>query len=173
MDGKFYTRISVAVLFGVLVGTFILFADRESEAQGVGPVVKWDRIEGNSQPGAVVAGVNSTGLPWTTTRGHAQLNVQTGKLVFSVKGLVLAGQAGPAVIGVPSPLVTEIKGTIVCDNVVRADSNAVPLSTQGDALFQGTVELRGPCNNIVFLIRNATENQLFNLWIAFGAVRSP
>jgi hypothetical protein len=147
--------------------------------------VRWERILGVIVPGTtfggpnVVGGVPSVGLSWAVTRGRANVNLDTGRMMFDVKGLVLRAAppiaAGP-VIGVPSPLVTMVKGTVVCNStgaVVLVDTAVVPLSAQGKAKFQGTVALPPVCENVAFLIRVADSNILFDQWIAHGAVRKP
>lgn len=160
----------------------------ESQALDRG-VVKWDRIEGVIVPGNaisnlnVVAGVNSVGFSWSTTMGKAHVNLHNDRLQFWVKGLVLASQnpGGGLAIGTPSPAVTAIKGTIVChaadpppfSNVVLVDTDAVPLSPQGDARFEGTVNLPVVCDDMAFLIRVASPGIIFDNWIAYGSVRSP
>ena len=161
-----------------------------SEAQAENPLVKWERIEGVMVPGSVftqnnvVAGVNSVGVSWSTTMGKAKVNLIDGKVQFWIKGLVLAAQnfpAGGLVIGVPSPGVTAVKGTIVCNAaapppfglVVLVDTDEVSLSRQGDARFEGTVNLPFVCDDMAFLIRVANPGFIFDQWIAYGAVRSP
>jgi hypothetical protein len=155
--------------------------------------VKWERIEGVTVPGNtlnnnnVVAGVNSVGVSWSTSMGKATLNLLDGQVKFWVKGLVLASQnvpLGGLVIGTPSPGVTYVKGTVVCNAAVvdsfggveLVDTDSVPLSRQGDARFEGTVNLLPiVCDDMAFLIRVAggTVPILFDRWIAYGAVRSP
>ena len=153
--------------------------------------VKWERIEGVTVSGNaitnrnVVAGVKSVGFSWSTTKGKARINLLDGKITFRVKGLVLASQnpeGGPPVIGTPSPVVKAVKGTIVCNaaepspfsNVALFDTDAVPLSPQGDAQFHGEMmNLPVVCDDMVFLIRVATPGLVFDQWIAYGAVRTP
>ncbi len=181
MDMKFIQKYQVVLFIAVMLGLLVLGNQGETKAEVGNPVVKWQRIEGNGQPTRTITGVKSPGLPWSTTQGQVQLNVQTGQLTFSVQGLVLAGHFNLAVIGVRSPAFPQVKGTIVCNstdpapfnNVVLVDSEAVPLSEQGNAHFQGQIELPSVCDDMVFLIRNATPNVFYDFWIAYGAVRSP
>ena len=161
-----------------------------SEGRAENSLVKWERIEGVTVPGNaftnnnVVAGVNSVGVSWSTTMGKAKVNLFDGQVQFWVKGLVLAAQnfpVGGLVIGTPSPAVTAVKGTIVCNaaspapfgGVVLVDTDSVPLSLQGDARFEGEVSLPFVCDNIAFLIRVASPGVVFDQWIAYGAVRTP
>jgi len=172
--------ISVSAL---LIGMCVAFG--AAIAQAKDNHVKWERILGVIVPGAafggtnVVAGVESVALSWAVTRGRASVNLDTGRMKFDVKGLVLRAvppPPTPAVIGVPSPIVRMVKGTVVCNSTVAAefvDTAAVPLSAQGDAEFHGTVALPPVCENVAFLIRVAESNNLFDRWIAHGAVRKP
>jgi len=179
--------LSLCLLMGVgILGSMVALSGK-SQGEDSG-AVKWDRIEGVTVPGSaigslnVVAGVNSVGFSWTTTMGKAHVNLHNDRLQFSVKGLVLASQnpGGGLVIGTPSPAVTAIKGTVVChaadpppfSNVVLVDTDPVSLSPQGDAQFQGKVNLPVLCDNMAFLIRVA-DGGLINQWIAYGAVRTP
>jgi len=180
-----FLSLCLLLSLGALGGNLVVSG--ESQAKDAG-MVKWDRIEGVVVPGSaigslnVVAGVNSVGFSWTTTMGKAHVNLHNDRLQFWVKGLVLASQnpGGGLVIGTPSPAVTAVKGTIVCNagapppfsNVVLVDTDSVPLSLQGDARFEGTVNLPVMCDNMAFLIRVA-DGGLMNQWIAYGAVRTP
>ncbi len=109
--------------------------------------------------------------------GKAKVNLSDGQAQFWVKGLVPASQipGGDAlVIGTPTPAVTAVKGTIVCNatdpspfsNLVLVDTDAVPLSPQGDARFEGRVNLPVVCDNIAFLISVASPGVVLNQWIA-------
>ena len=172
--------ISVSAL---LIGLCVAFG--ATTAQAGNNHVRWERILGVIVPGNiwgernVVAGVPSVGLSWAVTRGRANVNLDTGRMMFDVKGLVLRAAPGPGiVIGIPSPLVTMVKGTVVCNStgaVVLVDTAVVPLSAQGKAQFHGTVALPPVCENVAFLIRvaDAPPNILFDQWIAHGAVRKP
>jgi hypothetical protein len=126
------------------------------------------------------------GAPWTTTSGHAEVDLKTGSIDFRVKGLVLAvgGNATAKLsgldIGTPAG-VTQVKGTLVCNvsgavnagNSVLVDTGAVPLSAQGNASFSGMVgPLPSECgtSDIAFLIRIVQPVAFANLWIAAGGV---
>lgn len=178
--------LSLMLILGVLAVPLVL----SSEVQAENSLMKWERIEGVTVPGNavtnnnVVAGVNSVGFSWSTSMGKATLNPLDGQVKFWVKGLVLGSQnipTGGLVIGVPSPGVTAVKGTIVCNAaapppfglVVLVDTDEVSLSRQGDARFEGTVNLPFVCDDMAFLIRVANPGFIFDQWIAYGAVRSP
>lgn len=173
----------IAVLFVLFMSYSVTLAFAGNAEDG--QLVKWKRIKGVSHPINVVAGVESTGVGWSTTRGWAEVNLQDGLLQFKVKGLVLSGQPqgpnpGRLVIGAPSPGITAVKSTIVCNaaepfpytNVVLVDSDPVPLSRTGNANFLGEIGLPPVCDDMAFLIRGANPGPIFDLWIAHGAVRT-
>src|ERR1700676_2136738 len=77
------------------VGTAVLFASAWlmgfSSAQA--QEVQWHRIFGIPEAFNVVGsgtGAVGGGAPWTTTSGHAEVDLKTGSIDFRVKGLVLA-----------------------------------------------------------------------------------
>jgi len=165
--------IAVTLALAVLVPAGVLADDLQ---------VRWEDVVGLIQIGNAVGTGTGTvvgaGQPWTTTGGSASVNLRNGDLHLRVQGLVLAG--GNA-IGTRGGI-AQVKGTLVCDtdggsggNSVLVDSPPVPLSLQGDAEFNGTVQLPAACLNqpdIAFLIRivgGVTNDR----WIANGAVRRP
>ena len=135
----------------------------------------WHRIVGVITAPMVsnpVAGINSGGLPWTTSGGNATVNFTDGTVTFVVEGLVLVGGNAS---GTPDG-VTSVKGTLVCDpgatDQVVVDTPTVPLSSQGNAAFSGQFEGPPPpatCAKPVFLVLASPAN----VWIATGAVREP
>lgn len=145
-----------------------------------GSQTKWDDVVGIAQAGNQVGSgtgrVTGAGQPWTTQNGKAQVDLRTGHLKFSVKGLVLAGGNS---IGTPGT-VDAVKGTLVCDTNGSAsgdtsselvDTDLVALSSEGDADFSGNVALLPVCQteaDIAFVIRTAS-----GAWIANGSVRTP
>lgn len=135
--------------------------------------VKWKTIIGILDAGGnlnnAVGGIPGGGQAWSTLGGHARVDLLSGKADFEVRGLVLGG--GNA-IGTPGA-VTEVKGTLVCivgATALTFDTPLVPLSSRGDAEFDGNI---GPIStactpaNVAFLVRIAA-----NRWIANGAVRT-
>ena len=120
----------------------------------------WRRIVGIAAPDSIVGqhdpcdiGVTcavGAPAPWTATGGQAEVNLDTGKLTFTVHGLVLAEDFGCCNIGTPS-LVTKVKGTLVCNDTSRdrelVDTEAVRLRTTGDATFSGRVDLPTSCTD--------------------------
>jgi hypothetical protein len=111
------------------------------------------------------------------------VNLQTGEIHFTVRGLVFAGGSPSITIGTTGP-VTAVKGTLICDNdgsasggnSVLVETPSVRLSATGDASFNGDLgSLPVVCStepDIAFVVRvsgfggNAVEGP----WIANGAV---
>jgi hypothetical protein len=140
-------------------------------------VAQWANVLGLLQVGNVVGSgtgaVASGGQPWSTLGGNAAVDLQTGRVSFEVRGLVLAG--GNA-IGTPGPI-AQVKGTLVCDtdgsagggNSVLVDTPLVPLDEEGNARFNGIVgPLPAVCAtepDIAFLVRIGAGR-----WIANGSV---
>jgi hypothetical protein len=127
---------------------------------------EWKTIIGIKQVGNVVNGITGGGQPWSTLSGEAAVDLRRGEIEFEVHGLVLAGGNS---IGTPGPVVS-VAGTVVCGVGVSVATPQVPLSTQGDAQFEGVVSVPAGCTseNIDFLL-TAPNGQ----WIANGAVRRP
>jgi hypothetical protein len=132
--------------------------------------VRWRTIIGNiNDPGVSnpVAGIPSGGLPWTTIKGSARVDLTTGKIAFNVEGLVLNGGNAS---GTPGG-VANVKGTLVCNPGTSSqavlDTATVPLSQEGDAEFIGNLSSVAACANPLFLIRVPANDS----WIATGAVR--
>ena len=133
--------------------------------------IRWETIIGIMQTGNTVAGVAGGGQPWSTLGGNASVNLETGKIDFEVRGLVLAGGNS---IGTPGSI-TQVKGTLVCDTngsagaPVLVDTPLVTLSDEGDARFHGGVgPLPAACTSepdMAFLVRIGAGR-----WIANGAV---
>lgn len=130
--------------------------------------LRWREIIGIIQAGNVVGGITGGGQPWSTLGGHASVNLDSGRIVFRVDGLVLAG--GNA-IGTPDAI-TQVKGTLVCDpggsDQAVVDTPLVALSALGEAEFDGVVSLPAVCStaaDVAFLIRISAGR-----WIANGAV---
>jgi hypothetical protein len=159
---------------------WVLAAGSAAEAQ----IIRWQQIIGIMEAGNDVGSgaglVDGGGQPWSTTvtfkRDGASLNLANGNVTFRVKGLVLAGGNGVGTIGG----VAQVRGTFVCDtdgsagagDSVLVDTPLVPLSSRGDAQFQGNVgPVPAACASepdIAFLIRTPG-----GAWIANGAVRIP
>ncbi|MBV9015728.1 MAG: hypothetical protein JO058_08715 [Alphaproteobacteria bacterium] len=139
-----------------------------SQAQNI---AVWRTIIGIAQANNMVGGINGGGQPWSTREGEILVDLDTGLVVFEVRGLVLAG--GNA-IGTPGP-VNQVKGTLVCGpgstSPTVIDTPLVPLSPQGNAEFDGSFSSStAGCSptDVAFLIRTAG-----GAWIGNGSVRIP
>ena len=142
--------------------------------------VKWRQVVGivlgGSPVGSGTGQVTGAPGPWSIREGSVRVDLESGQIVFTVRGLVLAASNG---IGTPGP-VAQITGTLVCDtdgsagggNSTLIDTPLVPLNSQGNAGFSGNIgPLPDSCVNesdIAFLIRAFGD-----VWIANGAVRKP
>ena len=156
--------LTTAALTGILLTTIA----SPSHAQNI---AVWRTIIGIAQANNMVGGINGGGQPWSTREGEVLVDLDTGLVVFEVRGLVLAG--GNA-IGTPGP-VNQIKGTLVCGpgsaSPTVIDTPLVPLSPQGNAQFDGSFSSStGGCSptDVAFLIRTAG-----GAWIGNGSVKIP
>lgn len=142
-----------------------------------GDTLRWQSVIGIAQANNVVGSgtgaVTGGGIPWSARDGTVSVHLDTGKIDFSVRGLVLAGGNS---VGTPGS-VAQVKGTLVCDtdgsasrgNSVLVDTPLVDLDEEGEAHFSGTVgALPAVCSSepdIAFLIRVGAGR-----WIANGTV---
>ena len=183
---------------GLVLVTGLLALPAPARAGQHSHKLSWARIVGiasaNSIVGRPIGGgdcnvgvdcVVGTPAPWITTDGHAEVDLDTGRIAFSVRGLVVAGDPSFSNIGTTS-LITMVKGTLVCNDTQPGvpelvDTDSVPLSERGNADFRGHVDLPASCtaepNDTVFLIRVADVSDpdrgfLIDLYNAFGAVRT-
>ena len=177
-----------------LVGLFILLGLTLSavQAQAANTTLKWSSIVGLAQSGDMVGvgtGQVTGAVPWNTTKGSASVNLTSGKVTFSVTGLILAvGSApGDSLFGEgigTSGGVTGVEGTLVCNvdgltggtgNSVTMDTASVPLSFEGNASFKGSFGSIDPSctaapQDTAFLIRITEPVGFLGLYIAFGGV---
>jgi hypothetical protein len=125
--------------------------------------------------GTVLSQIHSGTLPWVTRSGSARVDLATGAVDFSVKGLVLNGGNAS---GTPGPI-NQVVGTLVCNpgstdaNQPQAilDTPPVPLSATGNATFSGELTTIVPlqCGNPLFLIRIGPAFGAFaGRWLATG-----
>lgn len=173
-----------ALAMALLCGGHLLAAGPDNDS-----VVSWRNIAGVitapnvDNPVAVVTDsrenvvsqIHSGTLPWVARTGAAQVNLATGEVAFTVKGLVLiggnaSGTAGP---------INQVTGTLVCNpgstdaNQPQAilDTPPVALSTTGNANFSGelTDPLPSLCDGPLFLIRIGPAFGAFaGRWLATG-----
>jgi hypothetical protein len=184
----------------VLAVAFVIaFVGSSAPASAAGRgKLSWSRIVGIASAGSIVGrrasgedcnvGVDcvaGTPAPWTAVDGRAEVDLDNGRIQFSVRGLVVAADPSFANLGTTAEI-TMVRGTLVCNDTEPGvpdlvDTDAVPLSALGNASFHGQVDLPASCaaepNDTVFLIRiadvsNPDHGFLIDLWNAFGAVRS-
>ncbi len=110
--------------------------------------------------------IHSGGLPWTTRRGSARINLANGEGSFEVEGLVFNGGSAT---GTPGS-VTSVVGTLVCNpgtsDQAVLDTPAAELSQAGNAELSFRLQVPSGCANPLFLVRAGVR------WIATGAVRT-
>ena len=151
-------------------------------AQAAEELVRWDRIDGivpNPSGGQVIAGLNPVTFPWTVSQGKVVFNATTGRMFFDLKGLAIgAGPTNLALIGT-SGAVQSVKGTVICNTTGEMlDTEAVSLSSKGDASFYGRLPYALTCDDgsWVFLLRIAGvvpgAPPISERWLAHGAVRT-
>jgi hypothetical protein len=178
------TKKASAFVIALLCGGRLLAAGHD-----YGSVVSWRNIAGViTAPGVdnpvavitdgnnnVLSKISSGTLPWVTRDGAASVNLATGAVEFSVRGLVLiggnaSGTAGP---------INQVTGTLVCNpgstdiNQPQAilDTPPVALSALGNASFSGqlTDSVPSPCDSPLFLIRIGPAFGSFaGRWLATG-----
>ncbi len=170
-----HARRSMSAFAALLAASIVSFHANAD----TGDSIQWQSIVGilqaNNVVGVGTGAITGGGQPWTASGGHATLNLRTGQVAFEVRGLVFAGGN---TIGTPLPI-TQVTGTLVCDtngsagaggNSVLVHTAVVPLDSDGDARFSGSVgPLPSVClteRDIAFLIRVPGLNR----WIANGAV---
>jgi hypothetical protein len=123
----------------------------------------------------VVSKVSSGTSPWTTRTGTARVDLTTGHIEFSVRGLVLVG--GNAT-GTAGPI-NQVTGTLVCNPgstdqtqpQAILDSRPVTLSPNGNASLSGQLltAVPSPCTGPLFLIRIGPAFGGFaGRWLATG-----
>jgi hypothetical protein len=176
----------------MLTAVFALSALIATSGVALAQEIEWQRIIGIQVGGNVVGsgtGQVVGGAPWETTRGSAEVDLNSGEARFFVQGLILSVGSFSTLSGLPigTPAgVTEVKGTLVCNvngspngtgNSVLFDTPAVPLDQQGNAFFRGnlvsapTSACSTPAND-AFLIRIVKPDTFAGFWIAFGAVQN-
>jgi hypothetical protein len=172
----------------VLVIALLSGAPLLAAAHDSGSVVTWRNIVGViTAPGVdnpvavitqgsnVLSKVSSGTLPWVTRTGSARVDLASGAVEFSVRGLVLVGGNGS---GTPGPI-NQVTGTLVCNPgstdflqpQAILDTPPVALSALGDADFSGelTTAVPAPCDGPLFLIRIGPDFGSFaGLWLATG-----
>ena len=158
-------------------------------ASAAAQTASWQEVIGialaNNVVGSGTGAITGGFLPWHTFDGKARVNLGTGEIQFFVRGLVFAAGAPGITIGTPGPI-TAVKGTLICNasgsagggNSVIAETPSVPLSSTGNAEFNGNIgPLPAVCSSqpdLVFVVRASViaGNAVEGPWIANGTVLS-
>jgi hypothetical protein len=160
------------------VGALLLVAIASPSQADDSGLVRWKKIIGIEQALNVVGNAPNTitggSQPWSTLDGEVEVSLSDGGVEFFVRGLTLAGGNS---IGTPDG-VTNVVGTLLCglmtgETTTVIDTNAVPLSAQGNAEFSGSFNSSTAgcrATDVAFFIRNASGTFP---WIGNGAVRVP
>jgi hypothetical protein len=159
---------------GLTLGAMAIVQDASADASDT---LHWQTvigiIQGNNVVGTGTGAVTGGPGPWSALGGHVKVDPATGRVDFSVNGLVFASGNTIGTTGA----VRQVKGTLVCDtngsasggSSVLVDTPLVELDDQGDARFNGNLgALPSVCGSefdVAFLIRTAAGR-----WIANGAV---
>lgn len=182
--GRIRMKKALALAVTVLCGGAVLAAQNDQ-----GSIVNWRNIVGvitapgidnpvggtTDNYGNVVGQIHSGTLPWTTRTGSARVDLTTGIVEFSVRGLVLNGGSAT---GTPGPI-NQVEGTLVCNpgsaDVSQPqailDTEPVTLNARGNANFLGqlTTAVPVPCAGPLFLIRIGPAFGGFaGRWLATG-----
>ena len=162
------------IVSGLALGAAVI---GQNASAGPGDALHWQSVigiaQGNNVVGNGTGAVTGGGTPWSALGGHVNVDLDSGKINFDVRGLVLAGGNS---IGTPGTIL-QVKGTLVCDtdgsasdrNSVLVDTPLVDLGDEGDARFSGNVGPLPPVcasePDVAFLIRVGAGR-----WIANGTV---
>jgi hypothetical protein len=142
----------VGIVVCVLAVAFVL----TGTALGEGRSGEFRSTIVGSNPGVVVAGVTSGGLPWTVAEGQARLSVD-GSVRVEVEGLLLIN-TGPAGLDGTTGPVRFVFASLVCMNTVVASTPTVPLDARGNAEIRARVSVPQPCFAPAVLVRVAATN---------------
>jgi hypothetical protein len=176
---------AVALALTLLCGGGAIAASRYDSDS----VVSWRNIVGvitapgvdnpvavtSDQNGNVVSKISSGTLPWTTRMGAARVDLKTGDVEFTVRGLVLIGGN---TTGTSTPI-SQVTGTLVCNPgstdamqpQAILDTTPVALSLTGNARFSGELQtaVPYPCASPLFLIRiGPAFGKFAGRWLAAG-----
>jgi len=173
-----------AVVVALLCG-----APLQAEGHDNNSIVSWRNVAGvisapgidnpvavtMDQHGAVLTQIHSGTQPWVARFGDATVDLMTGAIEFSVRGLVLSGGNSSGTAGP----INQIVGTLVCNpgstngNQPQTilDTAPVALSAFGDAYFSGelTMPIPSSCGSPLFLIRiGPAFGRFAGRWLATG-----
>ena len=125
-----------------------------------------------STPNSSIGGVASGGAPWVVREGSASIG--GGTLEVEVSGLLLAPGAPANLVGTVGP-VQMVAASVVCGGsggTVAATTDAVSLSSLGDAHIESGITLPSSCLAPVVLIRIANPGTQPGAFIAASGVNA-
>jgi hypothetical protein len=154
-------------------------------ASAMDQIVRWTRVEGlgAADAAAIYVGPFGASRGRTVGDGSVMLNLNTGFLSFTVRGLANGKQYDNGPLGAPYlPPNDEAEpfiGTVVCDSTERwgtityVDTEPVSFDADGNGKFVGFVAVPAACRErpeeTVFLLRHFGFNWKF---VAYGAGRT-
>jgi len=97
-----------------------------------------------------IGGVNPGGVPWVIDRGTARVQAD-GRVRVRIDGLVIPVAHGTFPAGTALP-VTTVSASVSCAGGATATTGSVPLSADGDARIDDTVDLPSTCLAPVVLV---------------------
>ena len=97
-----------------------------------------------------IDGVAPGGVPWVIDRGTARVQAN-GRVRVEVEGLVIPVAHGTFPAGTARP-VTTVTASVACAGGATATTKSVPLSSDGDARIDDSVDLPSTCLAPVVLV---------------------
>lgn len=97
-----------------------------------------------------IDGTAPGGVPWVIDRGTARVQAN-GRVRVELEGLVIPVAHGTFPAGTALP-VTTVSASVACAGGAVATTNSVPLSADGDARIDDTVDLPSTCLAPVVLV---------------------
>ena len=116
---------------------------------------------------AAIGDVPSCGKAWKLRSGKAELE-RDGELEVEVKGLVLNDASTGQANGTPDG-VDGVAAGVLCGGKVVAQTDAVPLSKEGDAKIDTRVSVPSDCAKPVIVLRERYEGKIGG-WLAATSV---
>lgn len=117
--------------------------------------------------GTAIGGVGSCGKIWKIKSGKAELK-KGGKLEVEAKGLVLNDTTVGEYNGTPDG-VDAVAAAVICQGpggpAIAAQTDAIPLSKNGDVKIKATVSLPNGCVGPIVVLRERYEGKIGG-WLA-------
>jgi hypothetical protein len=97
-----------------------------------------------------IDGANPGGVPWVIDRSTARVQAN-GRIRVRIEGLVIPIAHGTFPAGTARP-VTTVSASVVCAGGTTATTDTAPISEEGDARIDDTVDLPSTCLAPVVLV---------------------